>query len=298
MRILVTGKKGQLLSAIRAVNNLNDLELITLGKPDFDLCFPDKLSSEIEKISPDLVISAAAYTAVDNAETERQKAKLINEIAPKKIAIACKKIGAPLIHISTDCVFSGEKELPYIETDIAEPINYYGQTKLNGEQEIINLLDDYVILRTSWVFSEFGSNFVTSMLKLGAQNDEIRIVNDQFGNPTYAPELAKAILKIAKVKHKNKLATLSGVFHITGNGSVSRFQWGEKIFETKKNHDFNNVKVYPIPTSEYPTPAIRPKNAILNCNKLESVYGIRLNSWQLSLKECIDKIIANKVNNK
>ncbi|WP_240008200.1 dTDP-4-dehydrorhamnose reductase [Pseudaquidulcibacter saccharophilus] len=283
MRILVTGKSGQVSQSLQKLATDEEVELIVIGRPEIDFERPYNLEAEIIKIAPDVVISAAAYTMVDKAETDVEIAKKVNSEAPAIIATACKYLDIPLLHLSTDYVYSGEKIGAYVELDAANPKSVYGKTKLDGENAIASIYPNHVILRTAWVYSPFGKNFVKTMLALGESRDEISVVADQFGCPSSAMEIAKALIKIAKKVCSEKNDDLRGVFHIAGRGETNWSGFAKEIFELSGM----NVKVNEIPSAAYPTPAVRPTNSRLDCDKLWDLYKIELPLWQDSLKECL-----------
>ncbi len=283
MRILVTGKSGQVSQSLQKLAKVEDVELIVIGRPEIDFERPDNLEAEIIRIAPDVVISAAAYTMVDKAETDVEIAKKVNSDAPAIIANACKYLDIPILHLSTDYVYSGEKIGAYVELDAANPKSVYGKTKLDGENAIASIYPNHVILRTAWVYSPFGKNFVKTMLALGESRDEISVVADQFGCPSSAMEIAKALIKIAKKVCSETNDDLRGVFHIAGRGETNWSGFAKEIFELSGM----NVKVNEIPSAAYPTPAVRPTNSRLDCDKLRDLYKIELPLWQDSLKECL-----------
>lgn len=288
MRVLVTGKVGQVVTSIEEIAKNYDCEIIKIGRPEVDLADFDKLEKAIISAAPDVVISAAAYTLVDKAESEQDLAMAINGKAPKAIASATKKLNIPLIHISTDYVFNGEKSGAYKEDDETAPIGIYGKTKLVGEQEIAAITDNYVILRTAWVYSPFGNNFVKTMLRLSETRDELNVVADQNGCPTYALEIARACLEVAQKITSDSSKELRGIFHLAAQGKANWAEFAKKIFELSGK----NVQVNEITTEEYPTPAKRPKNSLLSSEKLTKIYGITLDNWEKSLAECL--AILNK----
>ncbi|MDR6786157.1 dTDP-4-dehydrorhamnose reductase [Pedobacter africanus] len=284
MKTLVLGASGQLGQCLKAVateRNINTLE------------FPDETTGDILDVAalkslfsekkPDFVINCAAYTAVDKAEDEIALCRLINQQGALNVAQVCKEFGATLIHVSTDFVFEGTEVNLLKENDIAKPINVYGLTKLEGEKDIQTTLAEHYIIRTSWLYSEYANNFVKTMLKLGAERDELSIIADQIGSPTYAIDLAGAILDIIA---SGKEAY--GVYHYSNEGSVSWFDFAKGIFELSNTQ----VKVSPIPTSAYPTKATRPKFSVMDKSKIKSTFGIAVPYWRDSLKVCIDRLIS------
>ncbi len=233
---------------------------------------------------PDVVINAAAYTAVDKAEAEQDAAARVNAHAPGEMARAAKTVNAHFIHLSSDYVFDGQSETPYTETDAANPLNVYGQTKLAGEQGVLSANPQAIIIRTSWVFSEFGDNFVKTMLRLGAERNNLSIVADQIGGPTPARDIAKTLLAIAAKKHRG--APGDGLYHYQGAPTVSWAEFAGKIFDYAEL----SVAVAPIPTAQYPTPATRPLNTHLNCGKIERDFGVAMPDWRIRLRQIIDTL--------
>lgn len=293
MRILVTGKEGQVDSSLAQLGaTMPNVEVIRLGLPKIDLSRPETLEAPLRTARPDVIISSAAYTAVDKAETEPELAQRINGDGPGELARIAADLDVPILHLSTDYVFAGDKDAAYFETDTAGPVSVYGRTKLAGETAIQNATANHVILRTAWVYSPFGNNFVKTMLRLGETRDEINVVADQHGCPTYAPEIARALLAIAQRVAADRDPSLRGIFHLTGQGETTWARFAEEIFAGAARRGRKPVKVNPIPTSAYPTPARRPANSRLDGNKLFSVYGLRLATWQSSLDDCLEKLLA------
>lgn len=283
MRILVTGTQGQVVTALKAA----DADVMALGRPDIDLADPKSLRGPITAARPDVIISAAAYTAVDKAESEPDLARAINGEAPGDLARIASELGVPLLHLSTDYVFDGAKPEPYVEDDATGPVSVYGATKLMGEEAIRSVMANHVILRTAWVYSPFGSNFVRTMLRLAETRDEVNVVDDQRGCPTYAPDIAKAMLTIARRVAADPSSVLRGTFHLTAPDEATWAGFAQAIFAGVATHGGKKVIVNPIPSSAYPTPARRPANSRLNGKKLEAAYGIVLPSWRVSLDACL-----------
>jgi len=289
MRILVTGKNGQLGRSIYKIvntangDNLPPNEFIFVGREELDLSSESSISHYFDSNDRfDVIINCAAYTAVDKAEEEYELANQVNHLTVKQLAEIVKAQKAKLIHISTDYVFDGESDKPYIETDKTNPINVYGKTKLAGERALQEIMPtDAIIIRTSWVYSEYGNNFVKTMLRLGKEKNEISVVSDQMGSPTYAADLAKVILKIKDNKeYKNKRQSTE-VYHYSNEGEISWYDFAKEIFKIAKT----NCKVIPIMTEQYPTPARRPKNSLLDNNKMMQFFNINVSFWKDSLKE-------------
>ena len=278
--ILVTGGNGQLASCIKDVEKqYDDLNIIYTDYLELDICDLDQVKSFFESNKQiNYCINCAAYTAVDKAETEAEKVFEINATGAKNLAYVCNDHGAVLIHVSTDFVFDGEKNEPYTETDAANPISVYGASKLKGEVEIQQALKEYFIIRTSWLYSEYGNNFMKTMLRLAETRDGISVVSDQIGTPTYAGDLAEIIIQIINTKTEKY-----GIYHYSNEGVASWFEFAKEIFKLAKN----KIKVNPIPSIEYLTPAKRPKYSVLDKKKIIDVFKIDIPFWRDSLKKVI-----------
>jgi dTDP-4-dehydrorhamnose reductase len=289
MRILVTGKNGQLGQSLHKVlsasakidNNDGSNEFIFVGRKELDFSNDSNINHYFSSNNKfDIIINCAAYTAVDKAEEEPELANKINHLAVKKIAEIANKQKSKLIHISTDYVFDGESDKPYTETDTTNPINIYGKTKLAGEKALQDTMStNAIIIRTSWLYSEFGNNFVNTMLKLGKEQDELNIVNDQIGSPTYATDLAEIILHIIKTKGFKGAGQTTQIYHYSNDGKISWYDFAKEIFKIAKI----DCKVNPIITKQYPTPARRPKNTVMKKIKIESKFEIQAFEWKISL---------------
>ncbi len=293
MRLAVTGKNGQVVSALQALAG-HGLEIVALGRPELDLARPDTVFKALREAKPDVVVSAAAYTAVDKAESEPDIAFAVNRDGAKAVARAANDIGVPVIHISTDYVFDGTKTTAYVENDPTGPASVYGRSKLEGEHAVSENTKNYAILRTAWVYSEYGSNFVKTMLRLSESRDEVNVVADQFGCPTSANDIAVAIVSIAKRLATDPSAHLRGVFHMSGTGETNWAGFAKQIFAFSAKNGGKSIVVNDITTAQYPTPARRPTNSRLDCCKLEEVYGIRLPEWQTSTRAVMAALAQNK----
>lgn len=288
MKILVIGSNGQLGRSLKKIASLNepktDHQFVFLSRKVLDLNKNEDIDRYFSKNLFDLIVNCAAYTSVDKAEEERGTANQINNLAVKRMAIAASKNKSKLIHISTDYVFDGSSNKDYVEDDIVNPINIYGATKEAGEKSIFSVMHlNAIIIRTSWVYSEFGNNFVKTMLKIGSKNKNLRVINDQYGSPTYAGDLAESIFEvIQKLNFQNKNFQ-SEIYHFSNNGNISWYQFAKKIFELSKI----NCKVSPVQSSEYKTIAKRPPNSCMNKNKFQDTFNIPMINWDLSLKKCI-----------
>lgn len=291
MKILVTGANGQLGRCLADVMKDVDAEFFFLDKTQMDLSSPDDVRSQLDKFKPDFVVNAAAYTAVDKAESEPELAQLINATSPEVMALWCHANNAGFIHVSTDYVFDGSGSVPYTENDAVNPTSVYGRTKLAGEVAILKVNPAAIIIRTAWVFSEYGHNFVKTMLRLGAQRDELKVVADQIGCPTYAGDLALAIKKlISKVQN---LSCYGGIYHFCGDKALTWCDFAKQIFITAKTKSVltKDIVVFPISTSEYPTPAKRPAYSVLNNQKIALHFGIAPSDWSLAL-ERVTKLLS------
>jgi dTDP-4-dehydrorhamnose reductase len=277
MKILVTGAKGQLGSEIKFLSPQYDYEFIFIDLDELDLTKLDEIPTYLSNQNPDFIINCAAYTAVDKAEDDIELAEIINAKAPKIIAEYCAKSDCRLIHISTDYVFDGDFKRPIVETDTPNPKSVYGQSKLNGENAIKELLVNVYIIRTSWVYSEFGNNFVKTMLRLGKEKDKINVVSDQFGTPTWARDLAHAILKI--IGQIENGIDHPGIYHYSNEGVISWYDFAIEIMSLAKL----NCKVNPITTSDFPTKANRPKYSVLDKTKIKEIMKVQIPNWRESL---------------
>jgi len=290
-KILVTGANGQLgLELKQLAPSYPAFDFIFVTREELPLESLDVIDSFITGHKPQYLINCAAYTAVDKAETEKELAYKINAEAPGIIAAACKKNNAQLIHISTDYVFNGMGNKPYKEDDITDPVNLYGDSKLQGEKKIMQFTPESIIIRTSWVYSEFGKNFVKTMLRLMANKEQISVVSDQSGTPTYAADLAEAIVEIISTlenpTHHLSLTTSGGIYHYSNEGHITWYDFAVAIKELSGS----SCKVNPISTSEYPTPAKRPSYSVLDKTKIQQAFGIRTKDWKTSLAVCIKRL--------
>ncbi|MFS4436731.1 dTDP-4-dehydrorhamnose reductase [Paracoccaceae bacterium GXU_MW_L88] len=279
MSIVVLGKSGQVATALRTQR-----EVTALGRDQADLNDPEAVVTALEAAAPSVIINAAAYTAVDQAESDADAAFRLNAEAPGQIAEWAAARDIPFLHISTDYVFNGSGEKPWSPNDPIAPLSVYGRSKAKGEARITAANGPHAILRTSWVFSETGANFVRTMLRLGKQRDALTIVSDQIGGPTSADDIAAALLKMADALLEGRGA--SGIYHFAGAPDVSWADFAREIFAQANL----SVTVTDIPTSDYPTPAARPLNSRLNCDDLARDYGIERPNWQRSLADVLAKL--------
>lgn len=284
MKVLITGKNGQVGSClVSQLSNMTEINFLALGREELDITDAEQVSKIVDEYKPSIIINAAAYTAVDKAESEVELANAINNFGPKNLAKAAAQVNAAIIHISTDYVFSGSKDGWYTETDEVNPQGVYGQTKLAGEQSVVQECDAHIILRTAWVFSEFGNNFVKTMLRLAQTRNTLGVVGDQFGGPTYAGDIAKTIVSIAQQLQQG--STKFGVYNYSGYPHVSWQEFASEIFEKAfaKNLIQSPVMVNSILTVDYPTPAKRPANSKLDCSKITTDFSIQPSDWKAAL---------------
>jgi dTDP-4-dehydrorhamnose reductase len=284
MKILVTGKNGQVgRCLVKQLSTMPDVTLLALDRDQLDITDPINVNNLVAEFIPNIIINAAAYTAVDKAEQERELAYAINRDGPYNLAVAANNINATIIHISTDYVFAGDSLAAYVESDNTEPQSEYGRSKLAGEQAVERACSRHIILRTGWAFAEHGHNFVNTMLRLSKTTDTLDVVADQFGGPTYAADIANAIMIITKQLADGNQAY--GLYHYSGFPYVSWHAFAENIFELALAQGVlkQSIQVNPITTPDYPTPAKRPANSRLNCHKIKQEFGIVQSDWQAAL---------------
>lgn len=292
MRILVTGREGQIVRSLIERGAIAGTTIIPLGRPELELGGPgDAIANAIKAVEPDVIVSAAAYTAVDRAESEPDLAFAINERGPGAVAATAHGLGVPLIHLSTDYVFDGARDRPYIEGDPTEPNTVYGASKLAGERTVLAGHDNSAVLRTAWVYSPFGSNFVKTMLRLAGDREEVSVVADQRGNPTSALDIADGVLAIAHNLQSGNDPAQRGLFHMTGAGEASWAEFAEAIFDASAEAGGPTASVRHITTADYPTAAKRPASSRLNSNKTAEVHGVRLPEWRQSLKGVVARLL-------
>ncbi len=289
-RVLVTGSHGQVGTELLRLALGFDIEAIGRNRRELDICNPLAVKSEIEKLTPDVVVNTAAYTAVDKAEQDKKNAFSVNEMGAGNLARACAETGIPLIHISTDYVFDGSQQTPYNEDDLVRPMCIYGESKLAGERAAINACTKTVVLRTAWVFSAYGINFVKKMLHFGEKHKEMRVVNDQYGGPTAAGDIAETIWQIVKIL--DSTAQPWGIYHYCGAPYTTWHAFAEEIFAEarRQNYGIKVSSVLAISAKEYPMPTARPNNSVLNCEKIGRVFNIIQPDWRVSLKKVVKEL--------
>lgn len=285
-KIAVTGAGGQLAQCIQklAPQYQWDYEFDFLDSAALDITDPQAIQEYFSTARPDVCFNCAAYTAVDLAETETEKAWAVNADGAGHIASACAEWGTSLIHISTDYVFAGDSQISYSEDNFLSPPSVYGQSKAAGEEKIMDALPGAVVIRTSWLYSEYGKNFVKTMLRLFRERDTVSVVSDQFGQPTYAPDLAEAMMLMVEQNLRHP-----GVFHFSNYPETTWYSFAKKIAELSHA----SVAVHPISTAEYPTPAKRPMRSTFDLSKIEALYKVEIKHWESSLKECLEELAEN-----
>ena len=304
MVVLVTGANGQLGQALQSISgNYPEIDFVFCSSSDLDITKKESCEAVFLKHKPDYCINAAAYTAVDKAESEPEKAQLINIIGAKNLAEVCKEYHTILLHISTDFVFDGSNKIAYKEEDLPNPTGVYGLTKLQGEKAIQETFDNYFIIRTSWVYSQFANNFMKTMLRLASERDSLSVVNDQIGTPTNAVDLAEALIKIIYCTDQANQSSVEGrasnlqpptsnlqtepvevfgIYNFSNEGKCSWYDFAKEIFEINNV----NINLSPIPTTSFPTPAKRPAYSVLDKTKIKKVFQVEIKDWKESLKAC------------
>ncbi len=277
MKILLTGRDGQVgWELARLLPAIGDVAAFT--RAELDLADPASIVDRVRAVKPDVIVNAAAYTAVDRAETDKEQAMLVNAAGPGFLAAEAQQRGALLVHYSTDYVFDGTKAAPYVETDPTHPLSVYGESKLAGERAIQAIGGRHLILRTSWVYAARGRNFLLTMLKLGREKPQLRVVDDQRGAPTWARDIASTTVELLKARSE-----ASGVYHLTAGGATTWCGFAREIFRIAGIA----TPVEPISTAEYPTPARRPANSVLSNEKMKNTFKVSLPSWGESLERCL-----------
>ncbi|HEX2136846.1 MAG TPA: dTDP-4-dehydrorhamnose reductase [Microvirga sp.] len=294
MRILVTGTEGQVARALAERAAAHGVTVSLVGRPQLDLAVPSSIAA-IRRTGGDVVVNAAAYTAVDQAEAEPELADAINGAGAGLVAEAAAAMGVPIVHLSTDYVFDGALDRPYRETDPVGPIGAYGRSKLAGERAVAAYAD-HAILRTAWVYSPFGKNFVKTMLRLARERDEVAVVADQRGSPSSALDIADGVIRVCRnLAERPRDASLRGLFHMAGAGDTTWAEFATVIFEQSRRLGGPSARVRPIATAEYPTPARRPANSRLDCAKLAAAHGVALPSWRSATAACVARLVEAPV---
>jgi len=293
MRLLIAGWQGQVARAlVELAPGAADVEAFAVGRPGLDLCEAASITRAMTDFRPDVIINAAAYTAVDKAEAEPAAAFALNRDGARLLAEAAAKRGAAILHVSTDYVFDGSKDAPYTEDDATGPINVYGASKLEGENAVRQANPRHVIARTAWIYSPTGTNFVKTMLRLAGERPVLSVVDDQMGSPTYAPHLAQALLDIARQMSSAPGNNLGGTYHVAGSGEVSWYGLAREVFAVSKTLGGPTAEVTPISTADYPTTARRPRNSRLDCTKAAHCFGVTLPDWREGVRACVERVLG------
>ena len=292
MRIAVTGSQGQVAQSLAAIGPALGVDILLAGRPQLDLAAPSSIYPALAALRPDAIISAAAYTAVDRAESEPDQAFAVNALGAGAVAEAAARLDVPVLHLSTDYVFDGLKDGPYAETDATGPTSVYGASKLEGERRVAAATANHAIFRTAWVYSPYGNNFVRTMLRLGETRDSLSVVADQKGCPTSAEDIARALIAAARVLVGAQEPRHRGLFHLTGSGQASWADFAEHIFRAAERFGRPPVAVGRIGTEDYPTPAKRPANSRLSGETLKTTYGITLPDWQVSTDAVVATLLG------
>jgi dTDP-4-dehydrorhamnose reductase len=293
MVVLVTGANGQLGQALQSISGkFPEIDFVFCSSSDLDITKKESCQAIFSKYKPNFCINAAAYTAVDKAESEPEKAQLINEIGPKNLAEVCKEYDSILLHVSTDFVFDGSNKIAYKEEDTPNPTGVYGLTKLQGEKAIQETFEKYFIIRTSWVYSQFANNFMKTMLRLASERDSLSVVNDQIGTPTNAVDLAEVLIFIITQTYnchteyvevlQPTIYNLFGIYNFSNEGRCSWYDFAREIFKINNV----NINLSAIPTTSFPTPAKRPAFSVLDKSKIKKTFGVEIKDWKESLKAC------------
>ena len=291
MKILITGAQGQVGSELAAIAIQSNHNVIAATRSDLDITNEKNVEAYISQVKPDIIINAAAYTAVDKAEEEQDIAYAINCDGAKNLAITCSKLDIPLLHISTDYVFDGSKAAAYNENEAVSPLGIYGKSKWQGEEAIRAHLSQHIILRVAWVFGAKGNNFVKTMLRLGSDRDELNVVADQFGGPTSAKSIAKTLIHLVEIYQKDNNLKW-GTYHYCGTEKTNWCDFAKEIFKQANSIGLlkKDMQVNAISTEQYPTIATRPENSMLDCSKIKKIFGIDMPDWRIELKQVLSKL--------
>ncbi len=291
LKVLVSGRSGQVASALFEATKPVGIEFTILGRPQLDITNSASIMEAFESVKPGMVINAAAYTAVDQAEDEAENAEMLNAKAAGSLAAAASEKDIPIIHLSTDYVFNGAKSTSYTEMDSVCPLGVYGRSKLLGEQLVAAANPQHLILRTAWIYGVFGSNFLKTMLRVAQSRNELGVVADQIGNPTSADDIASCLIEIISRYRKTSRDFNWGTYHMAGSGEASWADFAEYIFEVSSQYDGPSATVNRIASEDWPTPVTRPANSRLDCTKLQQTFGVTLPVWRESTRTCVQRLI-------
>jgi len=296
MRIALIGKTGQVARSLQAAAaGRRDFSVAVLGRPELDLASPQTIAPAIRQAAPDLVINAAAYNTVDRAESEEALSLAVNGEGPGVVAETAAALEVPVIHFSTDYVFDGRKGAPYSEADVPNPLSAYGRSKLLGERRVAAANPRHLVLRTAWVFSPYGGNFVAAMLRLARERHSLDVVADQTGCPTYAPDIAGALLAIAPRLAAGAAPALFGIYHLAGPDAVTRFEFARRIFAASAAHGGPQPKIEPVTSDRFPAAAVRPAFTALDSARIGAVFGVTMPPLDHALSRLMDSVTAEPV---
>lgn len=296
MKLLITGAHGQVAQEVVDADTAKQIEFVALSHGELDITKPSQIETALKEHKPDFLINCAAYTAVDKIESDQDVAFAINALGPQLLAIHCARQNIPLLHISTDYVFSGEQSQPYLETDKPDPINIYGKSKLLGEKFVTEAWEKHIILRVSSVFSSHSTNFVKTIFRLAHEKEALTVVEDQISSPTAAKDIAEALLQICKTITQNPDRNLWGIYHYVGNPGTSWYHFAEKIVSEAKKYGEVSVKtISPIKRIDYKTPATRPANSVLNCDKFAKTFDLKPAPWFIEFEQVIKNLSHEKL---
>jgi dTDP-4-dehydrorhamnose reductase len=290
VKILVIGREGQLARGLVEAADTPGVRVVAFGRPDVDVLDGKSVAAAVLRECPDAVVNAAAYTAVDAAEKQPGQAHAVNALGAEYVARACAANSIPIIHISTDYVFDGTKDSPYREDDPTAPINAYGESKLEGERLVAKVCERHLILRTAWLHSPWGANFVKTMLRLATDRPLIKVVDDQSGSPTYVPDLARIVLALATRAAADPAGMRWGIYHAVDGGETTWFGFAREVFRSAAEYGLPAVEIAGIATADFPTAARRPINSRLNCDRLRLSFGLELPDWRLGVRECVARL--------
>jgi dTDP-4-dehydrorhamnose reductase len=290
--ILVMGKSGQLARSLNDWAVQKNIPMVLAGRPEFNLENAYEVDHIVKTVRPKVIVNAAAYTAVDRAEEEAEQAFSVNRDGAEHLTCVAEYKRVPLIHVSTDYVFDGAKQTPYVEDDSTAPLNVYGRSKLEGELGVLAFYPAAIVIRSSWIYGPYGHNFLRTMLRLAQTQSAVKIVDDQRGTPTSSRQLAAGIMRMIERLDSKPSTEVGGIYHLTNQGETTWYGFAVEIFRALSRRGFTVPKLWPIESCDYPTRAHRPHNSCLNSGKIERVFGIRLGPWREAMEACLDELVS------
>jgi dTDP-4-dehydrorhamnose reductase len=290
--ILVMGKSGQLARSLNDWAVQKNIPMVLAGRPEFNLENAYEVDHIVKTVRPKVIVNTAAYTAVDRAEEEAEQAFSVNRDGAEHLACVAEHKRVPLIHVSTDYVFDGAKQTPYVEDDSTAPLNVYGRSKLEGELGVLAFYPAAIVIRSSWIYGPYGHNFLRTMLRLAQTQSAVKIVDDQRGTPTSSRQLAAGIMRMIERLDSKPSTEVGGIYHLTNQGETTWYGFAVEIFRALSRRGFTVPKLWPIESCDYPTRAHRPHNSCLNSGKIERVFGIRLGPWREAMEACLDELVS------